>query len=446
MHLKKTRLIGDRTLMIVAVALLMFTAGGSANGLASGPLELVLHNFAGAPDGASPTGGLVADATGNLYGTTTLGGTDSACSCGTVFKLSPPSVLGGAWTETLLYSFKGGAEDGKAPHGGLTFDKSGHLYGATQSGGPSNTGTVFELTPPITQGGAWAEKVLFFFASDGSQGKWPSGTLIFDGMGNLYGTTEGGGALRGCVACGTVFQLKPPATQGAAWTESLLYTFGSVTNDGLQPGPGLVLRAGALYGTTQVGGPTQDGTVFELVQSNGTWSENMLYNFPGGSGGSAPAGGLIFDSAGNLYGTVRAGGNPNSGCPEGCGLVFELLPPATSGNPWQESTLYTFRGGLDGGAPVGGVVRDTVGNVYGTAAVGGVLGSAGNNGVLFKLNLPAVAGGTWTETVLHTFAGSSASDGRLADSALIIVDGKFYGTTNQGATTSNLGTVFRVVP
>jgi uncharacterized repeat protein (TIGR03803 family) len=444
MYLKKTRFMSNRTTILVA--LLMFNAIAGANAIAAGPVELVLHSFAGAPDGANPAAGLVADAGGNLYGTTTLGGTDSACSCGTVFKLSAPSVLGGAWTETLLYTFKGSTADGKAPHGALTFDKVGNLYGTTQSGGPGNTGTVFELTPPLSQGGAWTEKVLFFFASDGSQGKWPSGTLIFDGVGNLYGTTEGGGAVRGCVVCGTVFQLKPPATQGAAWTETILYTFGSVANDGLQPGPGLLLRSGALYGTTQVGGTTQLGTVFELVQNSGVWSENLLYTFPGGSGGSGPLGRLIFDSAGNLYGTARAGGNPNSGCPEGCGMVFELLPPSTPGNPWQESVLYTFRGGLDGGGPVGGVVRDTVGNVYGTAAVGGVPGSAGNNGVLFKLNLPTVAGGAWTETILHTFGGSTASDGRLPASPLIIVDGKFYGTTNQGTTTSNLGTVFRVVP
>jgi uncharacterized repeat protein (TIGR03803 family) len=426
---------------MIFVAVLMLT--GAA--FAAGPTALVLHSFAGAPDGANPAAGLVADAGGNLYGTTTLGGTDSACSCGTVFKLSAPSLLGGPWTETLLYSFKGGTTDGKSPHGGLTFDKLGNLYGTTQSGGPGNTGTIFELTPPVTQGGAWTEKVLFFFASDGSQGKWPSGTLIFDGVGNLYGTTESGGAIRGCV-CGAVFELKPPATQGAAWSESLLYTFGSVAKDGLQPGPGLVLRSGALYGTTQVGGTTQDGTIFELVQNSGVWSENILYTFPGGTGGSAPAGRLIFDSAGNLYGTVRAGGNPNSDCFEGCGMVFELSPPAVAGGSWQEITLYAFKGGLDGGSPVGGVVRDTVGNIYGAAAVAGATSSAGNNGVVFKLNLPTVSGGAWTETVLHTFGGSTASDGKLPDTPLIVVDGKFYGTTNQGGTASNLGTVFRVTP
>jgi uncharacterized repeat protein (TIGR03803 family) len=442
MYLTKTGLAGNR--IIVLVGVLMF----ALNALASGPTELVLHSFAGPPDGANPTAGLVADAAGNLYGTTTLGGTDSTCNCGTVFKLSPPSILGGSWTEMLLYSFKGGAEDGNGPHGALILDKLGNLYGTTQQGGPGNTGTVFELTPPVAQGDAWTEKVLFFFASNGSQGEWPSGTLIFDGTGNLYGTTESGGAIRGCM-CGTVFELKPPATKGGAWVESLLYTFGAVANDGLQPGPGLVLRAGALYGTTQVGGPTQDGTIFELVSNSGVWTENMLYNFPGGSRGSAPSGGLLSDSEGNLYGTVRAGGNPNSDCFEGCGLVFELSPPTGAGNPWVETTLYTFNGGTDGGGPQGGIVRDTVGNVYGTAAVGGLAGSTGSNGVVFKLTLPTVSGGVWKESVLHAFGGSSVAsvaDGRLPATRLIVVDGKFYGTTYQGGTSGNLGTVFRVVP
>lgn len=439
MHLKKTRLTRIRAMTLVAV--LMFTA----DALAANPVQLTLHSFTGAPDGANPTGGLVADAAGNLYGTTNLAGTDSACSCGAVFELSPPSVPTGAWTETILYSFKGGNDDGESPEGSLTFDKAGNLYGTTLEGGPGSTGTVFELSPPAAKGGVWVEKVLFFFPSTGKQGKWPSGSLIFDGKRNLYGTTESGGTIQGCI-CGTVFEMTPPATQGGDWTESVLYTFGTATNDGLDPGPGLVLRSGALYGVTQVGGTTQAGIVFELASTDGVWTENILYTFPGGSGGSAPRGGLIFDTPGNLYGTVRAGGNPNSDCVEGCGLVFELSPPTTSGNPWEETTLYTFHGGTDGGSPLGGVVRDALGDVYGTAAVGGVQGSTGNNGVLFKLTPPSVAGGAWTESVLHAFGGSTVEDGRLPASPLILVNGKFYGTTYQGGTSANLGTVFRVTP
>ena len=301
----------------------------------------MLYSFVGHPDGFYPTGSLVADKTGHLYGTTTLGGGIAVCRCGAVFELTPPAKPGGTWTETILYSFHGGSNDGKLPYGALAFDKVGNLYGTTQGGGPNNTGTVFKLTPPVTQGGVWTETVLFFFASDGSQGSWPSGKLVFGGPGNLYRTTEGGGANSSC-SCGTVFELKPPATQGGAWTESLLYSFGSVAADGLglEPAPGLILRGGAFYGTTQIGGTNEVGTVFQLLQTNGTWTENILYNFPGGSGGASPLGGLISDSAGNLYGTVRAGGTTNSDCFDGCEAVFELSPPAVTGNPWQETTLY----------------------------------------------------------------------------------------------------------
>jgi uncharacterized repeat protein (TIGR03803 family) len=447
MHVKKTWPGDNRATILIAVVMLAahVFAAEPASEPAFAPVEKVLHSFSGAPDGANPTSSLVADAAGNLYGTSTLGGTDSACDCGTVFELSPPAVASGSWTETVLYSFKGGNGDGKIPKGTLTFDKSGNLYGTTEEGGPDNPGTVFELTPPATHGAAWTEKVLFFFPSSGSGGRWPPGNLIFDGKGNLYGTTVSGGAIQGCI-CGTVFELTPPATKGGTWTESLLYTFGSVAHDGLQPGPGIVLRSGALYGTTQIGGANQVGTVFELAQNAGIWTETILYSFAGETGGSVPAGGLIFDTAGNLYGTVRSGGNPNSVCLEGCGLVFELSPPTTSGNPWEETALYTFNGSTDGGTPLGGVVHDTVGNLYGTAAAGGAEGSAGNNGVVFKLTRPAVAGGTWTETVLHAFGGSSIGDGRLPAAGLINLAGKFYGTTYQGGTADNLGTVFRVVP
>jgi uncharacterized repeat protein (TIGR03803 family) len=429
-----------------AAAILMFIDSA----LASGPHERVIYSFQDSngthPDGENATTGLVADQAGNLYGTTRAGGTVAACSCGTVYELSPPATKGGAWTETVLYSFLGGSNDGATPSGTLIFDRAGNLYGTTLGGGSNNTGTVFKLSPPATQGGSWTETVLFIFPADGSHGSWTQGKLAFDGVGNLYGTTEfgGSGATPNCDVggCGTVFQLSPPATQGGAWTESVLYNFGVVSLDGILPW-GVIFRNGVLYGETQGGGTGSNGTVFLLVRKNGNWSEAVLYNFTG-SEGSGPVGGLISDSAGNLYGTTHAGGN--SYCIAGCGTVFELSPPAVSGNPWQLTTLYSFTGGTDGAQPQAAVVRDTSGNLYGTASVGGLKNQyTNNNGTVFKLSPPAVAGGAWTETVLHAFGGTVVGDGTLPVSELILVKGAYFGTTYLGGSL-NSGTVFSVVP
>src|SRR5437660_644348 len=184
------------------------------------------------------------------------------------------------------------------------------------------------------------EKVIYSFQD--SNGTHPDGEnattgLVADQAGNLYGTTlfGGSGAAPGCDVggCGTVFQLSPPATQGGAWTESVLYNFGVVSRDGILPS-GVIFRNGVLYGETQGGGTGSNGTVFLLARRNGNWSEGVLYNFTG-SEGSRPVGGLISDSAGNLYGTVHAGGN--SYCISGCGAVFGLAPPSRYGNPGPET-------------------------------------------------------------------------------------------------------------
>ncbi len=417
---------------------------------ASGPREKVIYSFQDSngthPDGENATTGLVADQAGNLYGTTRGGGNNAGCSCGTVFELSPPTTQGGAGAEKVLYSFAGGSNDGANPSSTLIFDHAGNLYGTTLGGGSNNTGTVFELSPPATQGGSWTESVLFIFPADSSQGSWPQGKLAFDGVGNLYGTTlfGGSGVAPNCDVggCGTVFELTPPATQGRAWTQSVLYNFGVVTGDGILPG-GVILRQGALYGETVSGGTGGSGTVFQLVRKNGSWSENVLYDFTG-SDGSDPTGGLISDSAGNVYGTVHSGGTGN--CIGYCGAVFELSPPAVSGNPWQLTTLYSFTGGTDGAPPAAALLRDTSGNLYGTAGAGGRKNQyTSNNGTVFKLSPPAVAGGAWTETVMHAFGGTVIGDGTLPLSELILVKGAYFGTTYQGGSL-NFGTVFGVVP
>jgi uncharacterized repeat protein (TIGR03803 family) len=196
--------------------------------------EKVVYSFLAAPDGFGPGAALVADSAGNLYGTTGGGGAAS-CSCGTVFELSPPTTSGGDWTETTLYSFEGGTADGAQPGGTLVFDSAGNLYGVTISGGNNSgsAGTVFELSPPASPGGGWTETLLWAFQPNGKGGVSPGG-LAMDAEGDLFGTGYMGGANRD----GVVWELlKPRAGFNSAWVEKVLYSFGSVANDGTNPGP-----------------------------------------------------------------------------------------------------------------------------------------------------------------------------------------------------------------
>jgi len=417
-------------------------------GSAFATTEKVVYGFLGQPDGVNPNAGLVADAAGNLYGTTSFGGTDSACSCGAVFELSPPATAGGAWTEKILYSFQGGDSDGIRPQGTLTIDKQGNLYGTTLNGGSNNPGTIFELSPPATAGGAWTENVLFIFPADLSRGDGPAGKLVFDAAGNLYGTTSGGGSK---CDCGTVFELKAPATAGGAWTHIVLYNFGPYLsgNDGIYPGPDVIYRNGVIYGITHYGrGTSQNGTVFQLVRKPGTWTENILYRFTG-SRGSSPVGGLVLDPAGNLYGTTVDGGNLN--CLPGCGTIYELSPPAVARGDWQETILYSFLGHGDGAYPSATLWRDSLGDLYGTASSGGIKDKLNHNsgdGTVFKLKAPASADGAWTLVVLHDFNYPATADSSFPNGALMMLNGVFYGTTIFGGANefSNYGTVFSVVP
>jgi len=408
--------------------------------------EKLLYSFQGSSDGVNPNAGLVADAAGNLYGTTAFGGTNAACSCGSVFELSPPTTTGGAWTETILYSFRGGNRDGERPMGTLTFDAQGNLYGTTLAGGANNPGTIFKLSPPATAGGAWTEKVLFVFPSDLSRGYGPQGKLVFDAAGNLYGSTQSGGSK---CDCGTVFELKAPATTGGAWTHIVLYNFGPTTSDdGLYPSPDIIYRNGVIYGVTHSGfGTSQNGIVFQLVRKPGTWTENILYRFDG-SESSRPEGGLVLDPAGNLYGATADGGSLN--CPPGCGTIYELSPPTVAGGAWQETILYNFLAHGDGAYPSATLWRDSAGDLYGTASAGGIKNRQNNDvggGTVFKLKAPASAGGTWTLAVLHDFS-YPAADGSFPTGALMMFNGVFYSTTTFGGTPdyNDYGTVFSVVP
>jgi len=376
---------------------------------------------------------VVFDKSGNLYGTTSQGGNSTSCgifggSCGVVFKLTPVS---GGWTESVLYEFTGGA-DGGTPYDSLVIDGKGNLYGTTSAGGTSGMGTVFELTPG--SGGTWTETVLHSFAG-GSDGAYPRaglllernrlyGTTVQGGTGTACGFFGGG-------PCGTVFELIHSKT---GWTESVLYSF-TGGGDGGYPYGGVVRdKKGNLYGTTFQNGAFGYGTVFELMHAKGTWTESTLYTFTGSTDGKASYGGVIFDAKGDLYGTTsQAGasgggtvfeltqgasgwslttlhaftGTPDGNYPEAglvkrgnslfgttynggtgsacgpfggqpCGTVFKVHYSKKNG--WTESVLYSFMGGADGGLPEDGLIFDKAGNLFGTTLGGGT-----GDGVVFEI-------------------------------------------------------------
>jgi uncharacterized repeat protein (TIGR03803 family) len=414
----------------LAVATLILAATG-----ASAATERILHSF-DIYDGGNPLAGLIFDAEGNLYGTTSSGGPNGH---GTVFRLS--RVSGGGWTENVLYSFTGG-RDGSDPGASLTFDAQGSLYGTTESGGAHDNGIVFQLTPH--SGGKWKETVLHSFAG-GPDGENPLGSLVFDSAGNLYGTTPTGGEPFGL---GTVFKLAPV---GGSWKETIIHRF-SGGDGGNAPVAGLVFdAAGNLYGTTAFGGSagcggSGCGIVFQLKpMGKEKWTSQVLHRFSGGRDGMSPASNLIFDAADNLYGTTVAGGNSGCGDQFGCGTVFELS--SAPKNEWKEVLIYRFKGGLGGASPRAGLALDTTGNLYGTTTSGGGSGRCGPHvgcGTVFELEPPESSGGKWQAVVLHRF--NTKQDGIMPSSEPILdATGDIYGTT-QGGGTTNAGIVFEITP
>jgi uncharacterized repeat protein (TIGR03803 family) len=319
--------------------------------LGGGWTEKVLHSFGDATDGDFVFGGLLIDSSGNLYGTTALGGT---VGYGTVFKLSPAS--GGGWAETILYNFGSDSKDGQSPYAGLIFDTSGNLYGATAYGGEHASGTVFELTPSV--GGIWTEKVLHSFGQN-MDGQNPYASLIAAPTGKLYGTTEFGGAF----SHGTVFEITP--LSGGGWAERVVHSFGDGA-DGINPLASLIFdTAGNLYGATPLGGAHNYGTTFELKrEAGGGWSEKILYSFGETSTDGTRTGGVTFDGSGNMYGVTSDGGS------YGYGTAFELTP-AEDGT-WRETVLHNFNNnGRDSFYPAAPVILDRAGNLYGTTGTGG---------------------------------------------------------------------------
>jgi uncharacterized repeat protein (TIGR03803 family) len=388
-------------------------AMGMAQAQAPAVTETVLHAFANfAPKGSSPYSGVIRDSAGNLYGTTSNGGT---ASMGVVYRVNP------AGQETVLYSFKGGT-DGSFPQAGVIGDSTGNLYGATEGGGTANAGVVYKVNQ------AGQETVLYTFTG-GADGSNPyAGSLIRDWAGNLYGTTLDGGSGVGFAGFGVVYKVD---TSGK---ETVLYTFTGGA-DGGYPTAGVIRDpAGNLYGTATSGGNLSAcggfgcGVVYKLDTSG---NETVLYSFTGGADGGDPNAGVIRDAAGDFYGTTYSGGDLSACNGSGCGVVYKL---DTSG----ETVLYTFTGGTDGAYAYAGVIRDESGNLYGTTTNGGDLSACNGSGcgVVYKVDRLG------NETVLYTFTGGTDGNSPYAG---VIRDEEcnLYGTTYSGGPV-NLGALYKL--
>jgi uncharacterized repeat protein (TIGR03803 family) len=412
--MRKT-LITNLTNNSLRVLALIFAAMLASN--AFGQTLTTLYNFGGySADAVAPGSGVIADKNGNLFGTSGFGGING--SSGTVFELSPPVVVGNPWTEILIHKFRG-TPDGKIAESRLAMNAKGMLVGTTLQGGSNNQGTAYMLAPP-TGGTVWKEKILhdfgtipndvaspnlgLFLAPEGDYGvdqtgangfgavylltpagggsfkqnilysfkgapdaASPGGELVRDAGGNFYGVSVQGGANN----LGAVYEVSPPAVQGGAWTETVLYSFNGT--DGTLPSGRLLLGAGGiLYGTTDGGGANSAGLVFELdppqVQGN-PWTESILYAFTGGADGTSPSSGVIADKKGNLLGTAGS-------------TIFMLRPPQVPGGAWTESVLHTFTGpdGFSAGAPLT-LFKNAI---YGTTSQAGAFG----HGTAYQLTIP----------------------------------------------------------
>jgi uncharacterized repeat protein (TIGR03803 family) len=378
-----------------------------------GQTERVLFTFASVNDGARPSGALVSDAAGDLYGSTISGGTGGQ---GVVFKLTR---VGGGWVETVLHDFTGGS-DGGYPQAPLALDAAGNVYGAANYGGGANLGVVFELSPSA---GGWTETVLHSFGSGTGDAAAPYSGLVSDIEGNLYGTAPiaSGGY-------GAVFELSP--VTGGGWNYSIIHTFAGHTSDGAIPYSGLIVDPfGKLYGMTEAGGASGVGTVFAMTPSASGWNESVIYNFKGGSDGQSPFSNLTLGMPGHLYGMTLLGGTA------GEGTVFEL---ALVGGQWQEKVIHSF-GSYTGDAlePVGTLVADSSGKLFGANAFGG----AHNAGAVFELT---PSGANWKEKLVYSFLRPRNTDPGAVDNVILDAAGNLYGVGPGGA--KNAGVVFEVTP
>jgi uncharacterized repeat protein (TIGR03803 family) len=379
----------------------------------------VVYSFGGG-DGVYLDTELVRDGSGNLYGTSVEGGDFQS---GNVFQLTPTRT---GWTLNVLYSFTSG-RDGGEPYKGVTLDGHGNLYGTTVTGGSGGCeggcGVVYKLTHAH---GRWKESVIYSFTGR-SDGSGPGSPVVFDKQGNLFGTAPVGGAK----ALGTIYELRPK--KDGTWKLQVVHTF-TGGNDGAGGSAGRLLfdNQGNIYGVATSGGAYGSGTAYQLSPGqHGKWKLKTLYAFKGQPDAGFPYGGLIRDSAGNLYGTTYYDGKND------IGAVYELSP---AGGKWKERVLHSFADGSDGSESLSTLVADAAGNLYGTTIKGGDSGC--DCGTIFKVAVGAK--GSRKVSVVHRFKG--APDGAYLYAGLVSGSaGQFYGITLQGGS-ANIGTIFKFVP
>jgi hypothetical protein len=323
--------------------------------------EKVIFSFADGNDGGFPGSPLSVAPNDELVSSTLMGGTANR---GNIFRLNPPTSPLAPWTEKVLVNFQGqSGGDGDGPLGPLLVEHSGTIFGTTSSGGTSNCGTAYKITPS-SNGGTVKESVIFNFTC-GADGGRPQIGVIADAKGNLFGTTETNGDFNN----GVVFQLTPPSDGSSDFQETTILGF-NVT-DGAQPVANLLAFNGSFYGVTFQGGQFGQGVVFQLMppaHAGGSWTEAVLHSFSGGTDGGEPQTGLVPDGSGGFFGTASQGGAT------GNGNFFHLVPPAEQGGAWTLTPLHQFAGGNDGSVPSGELLKH--GNtVFGTTQ-GGANGPA----------------------------------------------------------------------
>jgi uncharacterized repeat protein (TIGR03803 family) len=335
-----------------------------------------------------------------------------------------------AQTVSTIHDF-GSGPDGDNPQSGVIFDRNGNLFGTAALGGSKGNGAAYQLTPPPGGQGQWTETILHQFSGQ-PDGATPDSVLTMTANGRLFGTTQLGGSKN----LGSVYALVPPRASGDTWKERVLYSFGSSPNDGTGPNMGLLATSNALLGVTVDGGTNRRGTVFQLTPSSdplASWTETTLYSFAASPDGGFPSSDLVLDSGGNLYGVTLLGGANN------LGAVYRLSPPTAQGGTWTETVLFSFSG-PDGSSPFGRLLLDKSGALYGTTSGGGT----SQAGTVFMLT--PQAGDVWTEQVLYSFTGGA--DGGNPEAGVIMdQNARLFGTASTGGTgTLSGGVVFRLDP
>ena len=395
--------------MGIATALLLATVAAHAGN------ERVVYNLpGGSAGGSNPYSKPIVTATGVIYGTAASGGVKNY---GTIFEVNPKA--GGGWNARTIHFFKGGSE-GSTPIGNIVFDAAGNLYGVTSASGG---GTVYQLSP--NGNGSWTLHTIYSFKSF-PDANTPYAGLTIDAAGSLYGTTNSGGAN----GVGAIYKLAP--NSDGTWSESVLYSLGSFSGDGTYTWAEPVFdAAGNLYGTTVSAGSYGSGTVYRLSpNSNGTWTETVLHSFTGQADQGTPKAAVWLDSVGNIFGTASADGTSVAG------TVFELSP--NSNGTWTQKTLHTFGALGDGERPFSGLTPDAAGNLYGTTYIGGAHGA----GCVYRMH-PGT-GGSWNESVVYSFTGSS--DGNAPGVGVTLGNGGvFYGVTSYGGS-AQMGVVYALKP